>query len=84
MVGFQWDKVIDSKHTFAVAFGAPNYVVNQSGTDPAAAKVAWEAALKLKMGHFTVIPSVFYLPEQTQAAANDSQFGGVIQTVFKF
>ncbi len=84
MVGFQWDKVMDSKHTFAVAFGAPNYVVNQTGADPAAAKVAWEAALKLKMGHFTVIPSVFYLPEQTQAAANDSQFGGVIQTVFKF
>ena len=84
MVGFQWDKVMDSEHTFAVAFGAPNYVVNQTGTDPAAAKVAWEAALKLKMGHFTVIPSVFYLPEQTQAAANDSQFGGVIQTVFKF
>ena len=84
MVGFQWDKVLDSKHAFAVAFGAPNYVVNQTGADPAAAKVAWEAALKMNMGHFTVIPSVFYLPEQTQAAANDSQFGGVIQTVFKF
>ena len=84
MVGFQWDKVLDSKHAFAVAFGAPNYVVNQAGNDPEAAEIAWEAALKLKMGRFTVIPAVFYLPEQTQGAANDSQFGGVVQTVFKF
>ena len=84
MVGFQWDKAFDSKHTFAVAFGAPNYVVNQAGNDPEAAKIAWEAALKLKMGYFTVIPAVFYLPQQTQGAANDSQFGGVVQTVFKF
>ena len=84
MVGFQWDKVLDSKHAFAVAFGAPNYVVNQAGNDPEAAEIAWEAGLKLKMGRFTVIPAVFYLPEQTQGAANDSQFGGVVQTVFKF
>ena len=84
MVGFQWDKVLDTKHSFAVAFGAPTYVVSQAGADPDAAEIAWEAGLKLKMGNFTVIPGVFYLPEQTQGANDDSQFGGVIQTVFKF
>ena len=84
MVGFQWDKLFDTKHSFAVAFGAPNYVVSQAGPDPDAADIAWEAGLKLKMGNFTVIPAVFYLPEQTQGAKDDSQFGGVVQTVFKF
>ena len=84
MVGFQWDKVLDSKHTFAVAFGAPNYVTSQVGADPDAAELAWEAGLKLKMGNFTVIPAVFYLPEQTQGIDGQSTFGGVVQTVFKF
>ena len=84
MVGFQWDKVLDTQHSFALAFGAPTYVVSQAGADPDAAEIAWEAGLKLKMGDFTVIPGVFYLPEQTQGASDDSQFGGVIQTVFKF
>ena len=76
--------MLDSKHTFAVAFGVPNYVTSQAGADPDAAELAWEAGLKLKMGNFTVIPAVFYLPEQTQGANDDSTFGGVIQTVFKF
>ena len=76
--------MLDSKHTFAVAFGAPNYVTSQAGTDPDAAELAWEAGLKLKMGNFTVIPAVFYLPEQTQGIDGQSTFGGVVQTVFKF
>ena len=85
MVGFQWDKVAGTKHAASFGFGAPTYVSAQDGADPDEAEIAWEAALKLKVADsITVIPSIFYLPETTQGASDTEQFGGVVQTVFKF
>ena len=85
MVGFQWDKVAGTKHAASFGFGTPAYVSAQEGADPDEAEIAWEAALKLKVADsITVIPSVFYLPETSQGASGTEQFGGVIQTVFKF
>ena len=85
MVGFQWDKVAGTKHSASFGFGAPTYVTEKDGVDPEAAEIAWEAALKLKVANnITVIPSIFYLPETSQGANDTEQFGGVVQTVFKF
>ena len=85
MVGFQWDKVANTDHTLAVAFGAPTYIESQSGSDPDSPELALEAALKLKVAdRITVIPSIFYLPETSQGLNDTEQFGGVVQTVFKF
>ena len=85
MVGFQWDKLAKSSHKLAVGFGAPQYVVSQKGDDPDAPELAVEASLELKVADkISVIPAVFYLPEQSQGVNDASQFGGVVQTVFKF
>ncbi len=85
MVGFQWDKVAGTKHSASFGFGTPTYVSAQEGADPDEAEIAWEAALKLKVADsITVIPSIFYLPETSQGASDTEQFGGVVQTVFKF
>ena len=85
MVGFQWDKVASTQHAASFGFGTPTYVSAQEGADPDEAEIAWEAALKLKVADsITVIPSIFYLPETSQGASDTEQFGGVVQTVFKF
>ena len=80
MVGFQWDKLAGTDHKFAVAFGAPTQVT--SVADPG---LAWEAGLKYKVSSkISVTPAIFYIPRSAQSTANSSQFGGVVQTVFKF
>ena len=80
MVGFQWDKLAGTDHKLAVAFGAPTQVT--SAADPG---LAWEAGLKYKLSSkISVTPAIFYIPRSAQATANSSQFGGVVQTVFKF
>ena len=85
MVGFQWDKIGGTKHAASFGFGTPTYVSAQVGADPDEAEIAWEAALKLKVtNNISVIPSIFYLPETSQGASDTEQFGGVVQTVFKF
>ena len=85
MVGFQWDKLAKTSHKFAIGFGAPQYVVSQKGDDPDAPDLAFEASVKLKVADkISVIPAVFYLPEQSQGVDDESQWGGVVQTVFKF
>ncbi len=87
MVGLQWDKVANTPHTLAVGFGAPLYVESQTGTDPDAPEIAWEASLKYKVSsNITMIPAIFYLPESnsSQGVSGKEQFGAVLQTVFKF
>jgi hypothetical protein len=87
MVGFQWDKVADTSHSFAVGFGAPLYVSSQEGDAPDAPELAWEASLKYKVSNnITLIPAIFYLPESSSAQGESGleQFGAVVQTVFKF
>ena len=85
MIGLQWDKIGGTSHTFATAVGMPQYVVSKTGTDPETPDVAFEASLKLKVtDSITMIPAIFYLPEQSQGVDDQSQFGGVVQTVFKF
>jgi hypothetical protein len=85
MVGFQWDKLMKTSHKLAIGFGAPQYVVSQKGDDPDAPDLAFEASVKLKVADkISVIPAVFYLPEQSQGVDDESQWGGVVQTVFKF
>ena len=77
--------VIVSSHAASLSFGTPTYISAQEGADPDQAEIAWEAALKLKVADkITVIPSIFYLPETSQGANDTEQFGGVVQTVFKF
>ena len=87
MVGFQWDKVANSKHSLAVGFGQPLYVLSQEGDDPDAPELAFEASLKFKVAKkITLIPAIFYLPESSSAQGESGfeQFGAVLQTVFKF
>ena len=51
------------------------------------ASVRYEGVPKPKLkvaNNITVIPSIFYLPETSQGANDTEQFGGVVQTVFKF
>ena len=80
MVSFQWDKLAGTDHKFAVAFGAPTQLT--SAADPG---LAWEAGLKYKVNSkVSVTPAIFYIPRSAQTTANSSQFGGVVQTVFKF
>ena len=82
MLGFQWDKLAGTDHKFAVAFGAP--LQDNAKADPG---LAWEAGLKYKVnGRISVTPAIFYIPRSytNQATDGTSQFGGVVQTVFKF
>ena len=82
MVGLTWKDVVNSGHTFNVGFGVPQYQTD-GGKD--APDLSWEASLKMKVANnITVVPAIFYIPEQTQGTKNDEAFGGVIQTVFKF
>ena len=83
MVGLTWKDVVNSGHTFNLGFGVPQYVTSDSSKETPG--LTWEASLKMKVANnITVVPAIFYIPEQTQGAANDSAFGGVVQTVFKF
>ena len=90
MVGLQWDKVANTPHSLAVGFGAVLYVcrVPRLRDDPDAPELAWEASLKYKVSkNITLIPAIFYLPESSSSprvTTGKEQFGGVLQTVFKF
>jgi len=82
MVGLTWAKVANTDYDFNIGFGVPQYQTNE---DKDAPDLSWEASLKMKVANnITVVPAIFYIPEQTQGAKNDEAFGGVIQTVFKF
>ena len=82
MVGLTWAKVANTPHIFNFGFGVPQYQTD-GGQD--APNLSWEASLKMKVANnITVVPAIFYLPEQVQGASNDEVFGGVVQTVFKF
>ena len=82
MVGLTWKKIAETPHTFNVAFGVPQYQTDGGKDSP---DLSWEASLKMKVSNnITVVPAIFYIPEQTQGANADSAFGGVVQTVFKF
>ena len=82
MVGLTWAKVANTPHTFNFGFGVPQYQTD-GGQD--APNLSWEASLKMKVANnITVVPAIFYLPEQVQGASNDEVFGGVVQTIFKF
>jgi hypothetical protein len=82
MVGLTWKKIAETPHTFNVAFGVPQYQTDGGKSSP---DLSWEASLKMKVSNnITVVPAIFYIPEQTQGANADSAFGGVVQTVFKF
>ena len=82
MVGLTWAKVANTPHTFNFGFGVPQYQTD-GGTD--APDLSWEASLKMKVANnITVVPAIFYIPEQVQGASDDEVFGGVVQTVFKF
>ena len=82
MVGLTWKDVFDTDHTFNFGFGTPSYRTDAGFQYPG---VSWEASMKMKVtNNITVVPALFYLPEKVQGRANDSVFGGVLQTVFKF
>ena len=82
MVGLTWDKVFKSSNSLNFGFGVPQYQTSGNVETPG---ISWEASLKMKMtDNITVVPAVFYLPEQVQGDANDSVWGAVVQTVFKF
>ena len=82
MVGLTWAKVANTAHTFNFGFGVPQYQTDGGKEAPG---LSWEASLKMKVANnITVVPAIFYIPEQTQGTNNDEVFGGVVQTVFKF
>ena len=82
MVGLTWAKVANTEYDFNFGFGVPQYQTNEGKDAP---DISWEASLKMKVANnITVVPAIFYIPEQVQGASNDEVFGGVVQTVFKF
>ena len=82
MVGLTWAKVANTPYTFNFGFGVPQY--QTSNTSKNSPDVSWEASLKMKVANnITIVPAVFYIPEQVQGD-DDQVFGGVVQTVFKF
>ena len=83
MVGLTWKDVVNSGHSLNLGFGVPQYVTSDSSKETPG--LTWEASLKMKVANnITVVPAIFYIPEQSPGTANDSVFGGVVQTVFKF
>ena len=82
MVGLTWDKVASTDYAFNFGFGVPQYQTN-GGKD--APDLSWEASLKMKVANnITVVPAIFYIPEQSQGVDGNEAFGGVVQTIFKF
>lgn len=82
MVGLTWDEFLNSDKAFNFGFGTPSYLTGAGNEFPG---VSWEASLKMKVANnISVVPAIFYIPEKVQGQVNDSVFGGVVQTVFKF
>ena len=82
MVGLTWAKVANTDYDFNFGFGVPQHQTDGGMDSP---DLSWEASLKMKVANnITVVPAIFYIPEQSQGVDGNEVFGGVVQTVFKF
>ncbi len=78
--GLQWNDVLAKGNSAGVAVGQPG---NAEGLEKDA--TMWEVFYKYRVSdNITVTPAVFYVSNNQAFSDTSSNFGGVIQTTFKF
>mgnify|MGYP003325627388 CR=1 FL=1 len=78
--GLQWSNVFRKGNSAGVAVGQPG---NAEGLDKDA--TMWEAFYKYKVSdNITITPAIFYASNNQALANTSSNYGGIIQTTFKF
>jgi hypothetical protein len=91
MVGFVWEDAFVDGNTAGIAFGHPEHAtdyvdVNFPNNDPANKAFAWEAYYDYRVNDgITITPAIFANKDrQNGNAGTNDNFGGLIQTTFKF
>jgi hypothetical protein len=78
--GLQWSDVLAKGNSAGFAIGQPG---NAEGLDKEA--TMWEVFYKYKVSdNITVTPAVFYVSNNQALSDTSSNYGGVIQTTFRF
>ena len=78
--GLQWSDVFAKGNAAGFAIGQPG---NAQGLDKDA--TMWEAFYKYRVSdNITITPAVFYVSNNQALADTSSNFGGIVQTTFKF
>lgn len=79
-VGLQWDAVIITGNSVGVAVGSPPNSENVEN-DALMFEVFYKHQLT---DNISITPAVFYVSNDTNQRGNSSEWGGVVQTTFKF
>jgi hypothetical protein len=82
MAGLQWSDVFAKGNAAGFAIGAPGNAATLSADQKA---TMWEAWYRYKVSDaVSVTPAVFYVSNNQGLKQNSSNYGGVIQTTFRF
>ena len=80
--GLQWSDVFVNGNTAGFAIGAPGNAASLPDDQKA---IMWEAFYRYKVSDaVSVTPAVFYVSNNQGLKQNSSNYGGVIQTTFRF
>ena len=82
MAGLQWSDVFAKGNAAGFAIGAPGNAASLPDDKKA---IMWEAFYRYKVSDaVSVTPAVFYVSNNQGLKQNSSNYGGVIQTTFRF
>jgi hypothetical protein len=82
MAGLQWSDVFVKGNAAGFAIGAPGNAASLKDDQKA---IMWEAFYRYKVSDaVSVTPAVFYVSNNQGLKQNSSNYGGVIQTTFRF
>jgi hypothetical protein len=82
MAGLQWSDVFLKGNAAGFAIGAPGNAASLPDDQKA---IMWEAFYRYKVSDaVSVTPAVFYVSNNQGLKQNSSNYGGVIQTTFRF
>jgi len=80
--GLQWSDVFAKGNAAGFAIGAPGNAASLKADQKA---IMWEAFYRYKVSDaISVTPAVFYVSDNRGLKQNSSNYGGVIQTTFRF
>ena len=82
MAGLQWSDVFAKSNAAGFAIGAPGNAASLASDRKA---IMWEAFYRYKVSdNITVTPAVFYVSNNQGLKNSSDNYGGVIQTTFRF
>jgi carbohydrate-selective porin OprB len=82
MAGLQWSDVFAKGNAAGFAIGAPGNAATLAADQKA---IMWEAFYRYKVSDaISVTPAVFYVSNNQGLKQSSDNYGGVIQTTFRF